>query len=241
MRILGVGLYQSSDYYSTNTSRRRTVYHYELEYYTVGEGFSVIGEVKYPHTGCHFILGKPGDVRFSIGHFKCYYVHFEADEPEIDEIPSFIKTNPQSDEVCEMMDLCHMKGLKQLSVLCNLLDKLRDDNNCSTPENERYINEVIKTKEYMEQNYGQKITLGDLADMVYLSKNFYRTVFLRVMEVSPSRYLTKIRVAKAVEYIKDGKMGLSEIAGLCGFENQSYMNYVLKKEIGKTPTELSKS
>ena len=72
-----------------------------------------------------------------------------------------------------------------------------------------------------------------------MSKNFYRTVFTRVMEMSPSRYLKSIRVAKAIGYIREGKLGLGEIAGLCGFENQSYMNYVLKQETGRTPTELS--
>lgn len=243
MKIIETGIFRSSDFYSTEISPRRRVGRYELELYIGGEGFSVIGEVKYPHAGCHFLLAKPGDMRFSIGRFECRYVHFLSDEPELDEIPRLIVTNPENDIVSAMRRLCELHGLKQLAGLCELLDRLCDDKPTGIPprppENERYIGEVIKTKEYMEQNYGSKITLADLSGMVYMSKNFYRTVFTRVMEMSPSRYLKSIRVAKAIEYIREGKLGLGEIAGLCGFENQSYMNYVLKQETGRTPTELS--
>ena len=241
MKIIETGVFRSADFYSTETSPLRTVARYELEYYDGGEGFSVVDGVKYPHAGRHFLLARPGDKRFSIGRFECRYAHFTSDEPEVGEIARCL-TEPDDDSVQEMKELRNLRGLRQLASLCALLDRLRAG---GMPERqsqptERYLDAVMKTKEYMERNYGSKITLDDLAGMVYLSKNFYRTIFTRVMELSPSRYLTSIRVAKAVGFIREGRLPLGEIAGLCGFENQSYMNYVIKKETGKTPTGLSK-
>ncbi len=236
MKILESGIYRSSDYFNSEISPERIVERYELELYFGGEGFSVINGIKYPHAGCHFLLSKPNERRFSIGRFECSYVHFISDEPELENIAGYIRKDPEDASVSAMERIMSGSRLKRLSCLCELLDELSSYK--ERPKNsERYIEQIIMTKEYMEKNYGSRITLEDLSELTYLSKNFYRTIFSRVMEMSPQKYLQKIRVSKAVELIRKGDIPLSEIAQICGFENQSYMNYVIKNATGKTPTE----
>ena len=92
----------------------------------------------------------------------------------------------------------------------------------------------------MEENFGRKITLDELSKIAYLSKNFYRTVFCRVMETSPREFLRKLRVRKAIGMLETGELSFGEIAQVCGFENQAYMNCVLKAETGKTPGQIRK-
>lgn len=232
------GNFISKDWFNAKITTQRTVQYYELELYSGGDGFSIVNGIKYPHEGCHFIFAKPGDQRFSIGEFECLYIHFVSDEPELESIQSYI-ANPSSTTASQMTDLVKASGLKRISKVCALLDELRY---CAVRhcDSEKYIGEILKTKEYMEQNYGSRIALDDLAGMVYLSKNFYRTTFQRIMEISPQKYLQKIRISKAVELIRQNEMSLCEIAQSCGFENQSYMNYCFKRSTGKTPTEFKK-
>ena len=247
MKIIHTGNFRSSDFYSAETSPRRAVVYYELEYYSGGEGFSVVDGIKYPHSGCHFLLAKPGSERFSIGRFDCLYVHFESDEKELSGLPTIIPTSPESELSRLMSRLIGSEGLKRLSYLCELLVVLTELGGMSEPDSsqslsrasrEPYMERILATKEYMEQNFGSRITLDTLSGIAYLSKNFYRTVFCRIMEVSPREYLKSIRVARALELLRQSPLGYSEIAQLCGFENQSYMNYVLKSETGLTPSQI---
>ncbi len=233
--ILESGIFISKDYFNKHTTPQRTVNRCELELYLGGDGFSIINGLKYPHAGCHFIFSRPGDQRFSIGLFECYYVHFKSDEPEIARIAHNI-TRPSETAVSSMKKLIGMEGLRRTAAFCELL---ADISVCrERPRgSEKYMDEILMTKEYMEKNYGSRITLDELAGMVYLSKNFYRTTFSRIMETSPQKYLQNIRVAKAIELIRDESIPLCDIAQSCGFENQSYMNYVFKKVTGKTPSE----
>lgn len=232
------GKFISKDWFNDEVTIQRVVQYYELELYSGGYGFSIVNGIKYHHAGCHFIFAKPGDQRFSIGKFECLYLHFTSDEPELADIQTYI-THPSNAAVSQMNDLVKELGLNRISKACALLDELRY---CAVRhfDSEKYMNEILKTKEYMEQNYGSRITLEDLAGMVYLSKNFYRTTFQRIMEISPQKYLQNIRISKAVELIRQNKMQLCEIAQSCGFENQSYMNYCIKRATGKTPTEFRK-
>ena len=87
----------------------------------------------------------------------------------------------------------------------------------------------------MDRNFGEKITLEILAEKAYLSRNFFRKVFTEIMEISPQKYLTGIRISHAVHMIREG-MPYKDVAQSCGFDSQSYMNYVFKKETGRTPS-----
>lgn len=239
MKIIENGMFRSTDFYNKEITPERVVGHYELELYTDGKGFSVVNGVKYPHSGCHFLFSKPGDRRFSIGIFECLYIHFESDESEVENIPCYIRKAQNDNAVNIMKSVDDFKGLKKLAEVCLLLDEL---SSCKEPQKycERYIDRILMTKEYMEKNYGERITLNKLSEMVFLSKNFYRTTFERIMEISPQKYLQNIRISKALELIRQNKMQLCEIAQSCGFENQSYMNYCIKRATGKTPTEFRK-
>lgn len=243
MEIIKTGTFVSSDYYSTENSPLRSVPRYELELYLGGEGFSVINGVKYPHAdeggSTHFLLARPGDKRFSIGKFECLYVHFKSNEPETTLIPTRIETTAGSRQAGMMREIMELPGLKGLAKLCELVDILSDlPGSARTPVEERYMKQILATKEYMEENFGKKITLDELSKIAYLSKNFYRTVFCRVMETSPREFLRKLRVRKAIWMLEAGELSFGEIAQVCGFENQAYMNCVLKAETGKTPGQI---
>jgi transcriptional regulator GlxA family with amidase domain len=55
------------------------------------------------------------------------------------------------------------------------------------------------------------------------------------MGESLSSYLNRIRVEKASRMLTETDLSLSEIAGSCGFEDQSWFSKIFKNFIGVSP------
>lgn len=75
--------------------------------------------------------------------------------------------------------------------------------------------------------------------------NMSRATFYRKMETlfgeSPSQYIKKFRLKKAVAFLKLEKYTISEIAFKTGFKTANYFSKCFHKEFGKSPTEFLES
>lgn len=94
---------------------------------------------------------------------------------------------------------------------------------------------IYKTIEYIRNNYYKKMSLDDIANHVYMSKAYLSSVFKQETGSNISAYINKIRVEKSKFLLLDDKLGLAEVAILCGFENQSYFTKVFKSITGCSP------
>ncbi len=94
--------------------------------------------------------------------------------------------------------------------------------------------------EYIHENYDKKITLDDLARSVNLSRSEYCRSFKRVIECTPTEYLTGYRLNKSVYYIKYTSKSVSEISSDVGFGSVSYFIKKFKEKMGMTPNEYKK-
>ncbi len=57
---------------------------------------------------------------------------------------------------------------------------------------------------------------------------------------SPSRYIRKIRLNKALKMIKENKNNISEIAYSVGFSTPAYFAKCFKEEFGYSPSEFAR-
>lgn len=88
---------------------------------------------------------------------------------------------------------------------------------------------------YVEGNYCRRLTLEEAAAAAYMSPNYFSTCFRRVMNVSFSEYVTKLRIARAKELLRTTDKSVVEIAMECGFRNLSNFYRLYKKYTGGTP------
>ena len=89
----------------------------------------------------------------------------------------------------------------------------------------------------MDQRWSEKLSLADIAQQVYLSPIYFRTLFRDMMGMSPYEYLLRLRLSKSKDMLVLTDMSLSDIAAASGFGTQSYFSYVFKKEVGVTPKQ----
>ncbi len=96
------------------------------------------------------------------------------------------------------------------------------------------IQEIL---DILNREYRKPITLTYLSDRVYLSPNYLRILFKEKMEISIQEYLTRLRIGKAKELLKETRYKIHEVGERVGYENSTYFNIVFKNYVQMTPGE----
>ena len=99
----------------------------------------------------------------------------------------------------------------------------------------RHASVLRRAERYIWENYTRKISLDEIARASGLSAPYFSTVFKEEMGENLSSYLNRLRVEKAVTMLTETGKQLNEIAGLCGFEDQSWFSKIFKIYTGMSP------
>lgn len=96
---------------------------------------------------------------------------------------------------------------------------------------------------YISEHLSENITLDDLAKVANMNKTYFSTMFKKIAGKTVWDYILSARVELAISYLVKDKAdyNITEICGLCGFNNAAAFNKTFKKMTGKTPSEFKKS
>jgi YesN/AraC family two-component response regulator len=97
-----------------------------------------------------------------------------------------------------------------------------------------------KAEQFIKNNFTRKILLTEIASVAGLSAPYFSTVFREEMGENFSVYLNRLRVEKAKFMLLESELPLSEIAGACCFEDQSWFSRVFKLYTGTCPGKFRK-
>jgi AraC-like DNA-binding protein/ligand-binding sensor protein len=99
----------------------------------------------------------------------------------------------------------------------------------------RHASALRKAERFIWENYTRKISLQEIAAASGLSAPYFSTIFKEEMGENLSTYLNRLRVEKAATMLTESDLSLNEIAGSCGFEDQSWFSKIFKNFIGMSP------
>jgi two-component system response regulator YesN len=94
--------------------------------------------------------------------------------------------------------------------------------------------------QYVQEHYNKNITLQDLSEQIYISRNYLSQIFKKATGLSFNHYINKIRMEKAKNLILEGKLLIYEVAEEVGYKNTPYFSSLFKKYTGLNPTDLLK-
>ena len=95
-----------------------------------------------------------------------------------------------------------------------------------------------KAIQYIRHHFVEKITLDDIAKYAGAGKTYLCYLFQDKMGISLWEFLNQVRIERAKFYIQTmSNVQISEVAAMCGFENNSYFAKVFKKYGGMSPRE----
>lgn len=98
----------------------------------------------------------------------------------------------------------------------------------------KVIYEVIS---YIDQNYLSNISLSDLAERFYLSKEHLSRLFKKETGQNLFTYIMDLKLKESKRLLKTTDMTLDDIAYHLGFSNGNYFSKVFKKNCDMSPSE----
>jgi len=90
---------------------------------------------------------------------------------------------------------------------------------------------------YMKANYERELTLQEVADHVYLSKNYLSALLKKESSKNFVDILTEFRMERAKELLRDPKIKTLEVAERVGYKNYAHFSQLFKNEYGLTPKD----
>lgn len=106
--------------------------------------------------------------------------------------------------------------------------------------NKKYVVEQMLS--YFEDHYGEKISLDQIAENVYLSPFYISKIFKSETGDTPIRHLINIRLEKAKELLESGFSGsIQEVAAMVGYDDAYHFSKLFKKRYGISPSQARKA
>ncbi|QNK57900.1 AraC family transcriptional regulator [Paenibacillus sp. PAMC21692] len=94
---------------------------------------------------------------------------------------------------------------------------------------------------YIRGAYASPIRLSDMAGVVNTSEGHLRLLFRNSMNISPYRFLLRVRIEKAEELLLATEASLADIAGDVGFEDYSHFKATFRRLVGVSPSVYRKT
>lgn len=105
------------------------------------------------------------------------------------------------------------------------------------PMEQEHTRKIKSVLAYIDQHYGEVLTVPALAASCYLSEYYFMRIFKKYVGMSCLDYLKNVRLQKAAEAFLTGETSPLEVSLSAGFRNLSYFYREFKKKFGMTPKE----
>lgn len=94
---------------------------------------------------------------------------------------------------------------------------------------------IAKALDLVQRRHGERLAVSDLARSAGLSISQLQREFLRLLGLTPSAYITKVRVLMARRALERSDRAVGTIALDLGFYDQSHFTRVFRQQTGLTP------
>lgn len=94
---------------------------------------------------------------------------------------------------------------------------------------------IRQAQQYIEEHYGEKIVLEDLAEVVGLNPVYFSVLFKKETGINFSSYLVNVRMDKAKDMIRNTNETIAAIAESVGYKDSRYFSQTFTKTVGVKP------
>jgi len=90
---------------------------------------------------------------------------------------------------------------------------------------------------FIEGNLAEHIDFSRYAKTHNMSPGYFRSLFKSATGLPPVEYLNRLRIVRAIEYLKDDAMTMSDVSSAVGIYDANYFSRLFRKIIGYSPRE----
>ena len=133
----------------------------------------------------------------------------------------------------EGYDVLLMSDAAALAVHCT---RLFSHHMNVTGDRKSYMGYVNKALTYIDGHYTEELTIGDIAEHIGVSSDYFSRQFKQVTGIAPVEYLRRYRFARAMEMLARGE-SITLTAHSVGFKNLCHFSREFKNQLGITPSQ----
>jgi AraC-like DNA-binding protein len=94
---------------------------------------------------------------------------------------------------------------------------------------------IVRAKLFIDKNFSKNIDLNNISGEAYISKYHFVRQFRKVCGKTPHQYLIKVRMEKAMHFLRCG-MPVSDVCLMVGFESLGSFSSLFKRQTGLSPS-----
>lgn len=125
--------------------------------------------------------------------------------------------------------------------MADLFDLLLEHQNLSFPYDLPETSVVYAIDIFINTNYNRKRTRDELARQINVSPRHLDRILHERYGMSFRERLNMIRLTTATELLTASEKSIAEISELFGYDSVSHFCTFIKRETGKTPTQIRKT
>jgi AraC-like DNA-binding protein len=107
----------------------------------------------------------------------------------------------------------------------------------TTKSIQRKTDQVKDMMRFLETHMREEMSLKQLADYAHLSERECQREFQSYIGTTPIQYLNQIRLAKAADLLREGRVSITEVCYQSGFQSPSYFSKKFRLRYGITPRQ----
>ena len=107
----------------------------------------------------------------------------------------------------------------------------------SAKDDERVKNAML----FMQENYGEDISLDDIARAAMTSRSELCKSFRRALDTSPKEFLLQYRIRQSLLLLENLDLRVADIAEMTGFSSPSHFGSCFQKSVGCSPLQYRKN
>lgn len=99
------------------------------------------------------------------------------------------------------------------------------------------LEEIEEALLYIDEHFGERLTLRALAEKLYLSNYYFHRMFKTVVGKTVASYIRERRILYARKLLCETDLPITEIRKRCGFGSLQAFSKTFKKMTGRSPSE----
>ena len=152
--------------------------------------------------------------------------------------------SPQLHELINEITACQYTGnirkayleAKVMELLVVLLAKTEEEEEVFSIEDLGH-RKVLAAEAFIKQNLGRSLTISQLASEVGMNTSHLKQNFKKVFNNTIFKHITHLRMSRAKELLKEGKLTIAEISTEVGYKNPQHFTVAFKKVYKVLPSK----
>ncbi|REE80973.1 AraC family two component transcriptional regulator [Paenibacillus taihuensis] len=156
------------------------------------------------------------------------HAYAKADKQRVEDIAVYL------DQIFNINSLTELKSL--VSAIIERLIPAQEE-----AKEESASKLITSIKRLIDKDYSQDLSLESIAEHVHLTPSYLSFLFKKETGKSLVRYITQVRMEKAVELLTNTNMKIIDISETLGFSNSSYFIQIFRNFHGVSPAKYRES